>query len=159
MHKKIKVIGLLFLSIVSFLQAHTAFADTPSCVANAMRSAKDAGSNQRALKNLYIVYFGDALARRSVARDWPRMSQGDRTAQVEYATSVVMSVASRFAAYANATFVWRDATHAVVTLNGQSAQVTVYPAGIGCQMSDICIAGKPCLSSLIGDYRKLISKK
>ena len=158
MYKKIMAIGLLFFGVSSYLQVPTAHADPQTCVANAMRSAKDAGNDQRALKTVYNTYFGEALARRSIARDWPKMSPEDRAAQVTYATSVVMSVASRFAAYANATFVWRDATHAAVTLSGQTTQMTIYPAG-GCQMSDICVAGKPCLSSLIGDYRKLIAKK
>lgn len=147
---------IIFLSLILFCKYPT-YAHANQCVMEAFKQTKAAGSDQRTLKALYNTYFGEALAEQSVRRKWPKMDRAARRVQTEHARKVVVSLARTLAKYADAEFTWRSNEVATVNLHGDISQLTVRFAD-GCLMRDVCVKDIGCLSSYIGDAKRVANK-
>lgn len=146
--KSILTMTILGIALTSFSQG--AFAN--QCALRALAETKQAQGNQQALKRIYDTYFGEALARMPVAKQWAKMSVASRKAQVDRARRIVVSLASKLAPYANATYTW-NGNVGTYRLGNKTGKITVSVAK-GCQMNNICIKDTGCLSAYIGDARK-----
>jgi hypothetical protein len=149
--------SLLIAILALFVFGSVPGASANQCVLKAFNETKAAGNNQRKLKELYNKYFGEALARHSVRARWNKMDQTERKVQTDHARSVVVSLASRLSKYADAKFLWKNSSVAIVTLGRDVSRLTIYPAG-GCTMADVCVKDVGCLSSYIGDASKLAKR-
>jgi hypothetical protein len=134
-----------------FLMPHYVHAGTGrECLKPALEATKAALGDRRVLRELYDIYFGEALARTPVRRTWIRMSESERRKQIDRARKITISMADRLSLYARAKFKWKD-NIAFVTLDQKTTKVRVEMSGRGCMMSDVCIDGYSCLSRYIGD--------
>lgn len=153
--QKVKVWFIVFLTLGIFYTLPTYAGG--SCVETALSQTKAALGNQQKLGALYNTYFGEDLARAPVRARWNKMSEAEQRAQVDHARSVVMSLSNRFAKYAGADFKW-NGNIASVTFDGARTIMTVHLTGQGCRMSDLCVKDNGCLSSMIGDVSKMVTK-
>jgi hypothetical protein len=146
----------LVIAIVALIAnaPHTQGAEASTCLKPALQATKAALGDRRALSQLYDTYFGEALAKRPVARKWNRMSIVERRLQVAHAKKFVLTLSRKFARYAIADFAWKN-NKAFLTLGKEHTTMQVFMSGMGCMMSDICIQSSGCLSNYIGDVSKL----
>lgn len=128
------------------------------CAMNALQAIKNAGSDQRKLKAACYTHLDEWLASRPVAAKWKNMNQTARSEQHDYMCRVVASLAGDLRSFAEASITWVSDTVGIALLNGKSTRFSVR-MGTGCKIKDVCTPSKGCLSSTIGDYRKLSKRK
>jgi hypothetical protein len=133
-----------------------AAASAQACFPGALNATKAALGSSKALSGLYNEYFGEALAKRALARkEWSKLSPAERQNQLTHTKQKMISYASTIAAYARSKFSWRGNKVTVTSIVNPDdvTSMTVIMSGNGCKIADVCI-GKRCLSRMIGDGTK-----
>jgi hypothetical protein len=80
---------------------------------------------------------------------WSRMSPQEQETQIRYACGVFYSVAERLAKFDSSRIKWHGSTGIY-----NNTKIKVGFAG-GCKVTTACIAGSPCLESMVADHRKV----